>query len=65
MRRLAARCAAAVSVAMLVAGSGVAVTAAQASAGAVLSVPGAGAVRIVRDDYGVPHIFASTARRWS
>ena len=62
MRRLAARCAAAVSVAMLVAGPGVAVTAAQASAGAVLSVPGAGAVRIVRDEYGVPHVFASTAR---
>jgi penicillin G amidase len=33
-----------------------------ASAGAVLSVPGAGAVRIVRDEYGVPHIFASTTR---
>src|SRR5215471_15702826 len=39
----------------------VAVTAAPGSAAAVLSVPGAGAVRIVRDEYGVPHIFASTA----
>jgi len=28
----------------------------------VLSVPGAGAVRIVRDEYGMPHVFASTAR---
>ena len=45
-----------------VAGAAVAVTAAPASAGAVLSVPGAGAVRIVRDEYGVPHIFASAAR---
>jgi len=62
MRRFAARCAAAASVAVLVAGSGVAVASARAPAGAVLSVPGAGAVRIVRDEYGVPHVFASTAR---
>ena len=45
-----------------VSGAAAAMTAAPASAGAVLSVPGAGAVRIVRDEYGVPHIFASTAR---
>src|SRR5262249_8746730 len=45
-----------------VAGAAVAGTAAPGSAAAVLSVPGAGAVRIVRDEYGVPHIFASTAR---
>ena len=44
------------------AGAAVAGTAAPGSAAAVLSVPGAGAVRIVRDEYGVPHIFASTAR---
>ena len=62
MRRFAARCAAAASVAVLVAGSGVAVASARAPAGAVLSVPGAGAVRIVRDEYGMPHVFASTAR---
>src|SRR6516164_3357077 len=62
MRRFAARCAMTLSVLMLAAISGVAVAAARASAVAVLSVPGAGAVRIVRDDYGVPHIFASTAR---
>src|SRR6516225_9162087 len=62
MRRFAARCAMTLSVLMLAAISGVAVAAARESAVAVLSVPGAGAVRIVRDDYGVPHIFASTAR---
>ena len=45
-----------------VASAAVAVTAAPGSVAAVLSVPGAGAVRIVRDEYGVPHIFASTAR---
>jgi len=45
-----------------VASAAVAVTAAPASADAVLSVPGAGGVRIARDEYGVPHIFASTAR---
>src|SRR6516165_9254582 len=45
-----------------VAGTAVAGTAAPGSAAAVVSVPGAGAVRIVRDEYGVPHIFASTAR---
>ena|SRR5215472_6090178 len=44
------------------ASAAVAVTAAPGSADAVLSVPGAGGVRIVRDEYGVPHIFASTAR---
>src|SRR5215831_15287812 len=43
-------------------GAAAAMTAAPASAAAVLSVPGAGAVRIVRDEYGVPHIFASTTR---
>jgi len=62
MRRFAARCAMTLSVLMLAAISGVAVAAARESAVAELSVPGAGAVRIVRDDYGVPHIFASTAR---
>src|SRR6516165_12535138 len=62
MRRFAARCAMTLSVLMLAAISGVAVAAARESAVAVLSVPGAGAVRIVRDDYGVPHIFASAAR---
>lgn len=30
--------------------------------GAVLAVPAAGQVRIVRDEYGVPHIYARTAR---
>lgn len=64
MHRFAVRCALAVSATMLVALSGGAAAPAQASAsaGAALSVPGAGAVRIVRDEYGVPHIFAPTAR---
>ncbi|MGI9006376.1 MAG: penicillin acylase family protein, partial [Streptosporangiaceae bacterium] len=32
------------------------------SPGAVLTVPAAGQVRIVRDEHGVPHIYARTAR---
>jgi penicillin amidase len=30
--------------------------------GTVLSVPVGGAVRIVRDEYGVPHVYASSER---
>ena len=41
---------------------GVAVAAASTRAGQSLAVPGAGAVRIVRDQYGVPHVYATTAR---
>lgn len=36
--------------------------AARPEAAATLSAPGAGAVRIVRDEYGVPHVYAANAR---
>jgi acyl-homoserine lactone acylase PvdQ len=46
----------------LVAVPDVAVAAARPPAGPALTVPGAGAVRIVRDQYGVPHVYAATSR---
>ncbi len=53
----------------LTAGPAVAVSAEPAAASqasgsraAVLTVPAAGQVRIIRDEYGVPHIYARTAR---
>lgn len=56
-------------VVMLAAGSVTAVSAAAHAAGpargpreASVTVPAAGQVRIVRDEYGVPHIYARTAR---
>ncbi len=62
MRWSIARCAGAVMGALLGAVPVVGVAATPSSAGAVLSVPEAGAVRIVRDEYGVPHIYASSER---
>ena len=61
MRRFAARCAAAAAVDcwLRVGGRG---GRGPGIGQGVLSVPGAGAVRIVRDEYGMPHVFASTAR---
>ena len=61
MRRFAARCAAAAAVDCWLRGRGSRWPRPGIGQG-VLSVPGAGAVRIVRDEYGMPHVFASTAR---